>query len=126
MINVKKQILYWETGADEEMLNAKIMFENHRFLACLFFCHLCIEKILKAHVVKITEEHPSRTHILSSLAEKAGIDFDYEQDKFIAKLQLYQLEGRYPEMFPSDPDAIKAKEYFEQTVNLYKWLKVKL
>ena len=126
MINVKKQILYWETGADEEMLNAKIMMENDRFLASLFFCHLCLEKILKALVVKVTEDHPARTHRLSLLAEKALIDFDDEQDKFISKLQLYQLEGRYPEMFPSDPDAMKAKQYFEQTVMLHKWLKAKL
>ena len=99
MINVRKQILYWQTGADEEMLNAKIMIENRRFLAGLFFCHLCLEKILKALVVKVTEEHPPRTHILSSLAEKALIDLDDEQDKFISKLQQYQLEGRYTEMF---------------------------
>ena len=60
MINVKKQILYWETGADEELLNAKILIENHRFLAGLFFCHLCLEKILKALVVKTTEAHPPK------------------------------------------------------------------
>lgn len=126
MINVKNQILYWQKGAEEEMLNAKIMIENKRFLAGLFFCHLCIEKILKALLVKVSEEHPPRTHILSLLAEKALIDFDDEQDKFISKLQLYQLEGRYPEMFPSEPDVVKAKEYFEQTIILYKWLKAKL
>ena len=109
MINVKKQILYWETGADEELLNAEIMIENHRFLAGLFFCHLCLEKILKALVVKVTGDNPARSHHLSFLAEKAMIDFDDDQDEFISKLQLYQLEGRYPEMFPSDPDAIKAE-----------------
>ncbi len=126
MINIKKQIQYWETGSDEELLNAKIMIDNNRHLAGLFFCHLCLEKILKALVVKETEDHPVRTHHLSLLAEKSGIDFDEDQDKFISKLQLYQLEGRYPEMFPSEPDTTKAKQYFEQTVNLHKWLKAKL
>ena len=63
MINVKKQILYWETGAEEELLNGRIMVENNRFLTSLFFCHLCLEKILKALVVKKTEQHPPRTHI---------------------------------------------------------------
>ena len=87
MINITKQIHFWETGADEELLNAKIMIENNRFLAGLYFCHLCIEKILKAHVVKETEDHPARSHHLSLLAEKANVDFDDEQDRFISKLQ---------------------------------------
>jgi len=123
MINVKKQILYWETGADEEMLNAKIMIENNRFLAGLFFCHLCLEKILKALVVKITEEHPARTHILSSLADTTQINFDEKQEQFIAEIQVFQLEGRYPENFPLEPDAGTAMIYFEQTKILYKWLR---
>ena len=126
MINVNKQIYYWEKGADEEMLNAKIMIENQRLLAGLFFCHLCLEKILKALVVKITGEHPPRTHILSSLAEKALVTLDDEQDKFISKLQYYQLEGRYPEMFPTEPDVITTQQYLEQTINLHQWLKAKL
>ncbi len=126
MINVRKQILYWETGADEEMLNAKIMIENHRFLAGLFFCHLCLEKILKAHVVKVTEEHPPRTHILASLADIGRIKFDELQEQIIYEIQTYQLEGRYPENYPSEPDPITAQEYFEQTIILHKWLKAML
>ena len=126
MINVKKQILYWETGSDEDMLNAKIMIENGRFLAGLFFCHLCLEKILKALVVKITEEHPPRTHILSSLADTARINFDDNQDQFISEIQTFQLEGRYPENFPSEPDSVTAQAYFEQTIILHKWLRAML
>ena len=126
MINVSKQILYWQTGADEELLNATIMIENKRFLAGLFFCHLCIEKMLKANVVKLTENHPSRTHNLFWLADAARIDFNEEQDKFVSTLQVYQLEGRYPETYPSEPAAIDAEKLFVQTKNLYIWLKEKL
>jgi len=126
MIYVKKQILYWETGAEEEMLNAKIMVDNQRFLTCLFFCHLCLEKILKALVVKKTENHPPRTHILSSLAETAGVILDERQEEFIAEIQTFQLEGRYPENYPSEPDQASAQAYFEQTIRLHKWLKAML
>jgi HEPN domain-containing protein len=126
MINVKKQILYWEKGAGEELLNAKIMIENQRFLPCLFFCHLCLEKILKALVVKTTEQHPGRTHILSSLADTAQINFDEQQYQFITEIQAYHLEGRYPENFPSEPGLVETQMYFEQTLNLYQWLKAKL
>jgi len=126
MINVRKQIVYWETGADEDLLNARIMIENKRALAALFFCHLCLEKILKALVVKATEEHPARTHILASLADTARIDFDDQQYQFVAEIQAYQLEGRYPENFPSEPDMVSAQVYFDQTIMLHTWLKAKL
>ena len=126
MINVRKQILYWETGAEEELLNAKIMIENRRFLTTLFFCHLCLEKILKALVVKKTEQHPPRTHILSSLADTAEIILTENQEQFIAEIQTFQLEGRYPENFPSEPDPISTKAYFEETIVLHKWLKAML
>ena len=102
------------------------MIENRRFLASLFFCHLCLEKILKALVVKAIEDHPPRTHILSLLADKALINFDDEQDEFISEIQTYQLEGRYPEHFPIVPGTTIAQNLFEQTVILHKWLKAKL
>lgn len=126
MINVNKQITYWETGAVSELLNAKIMIENQRFLTCLFFCHLCLEKILKAHVVKITQAHPSRTHILRSLAATAQIEFDNTATQFISEIQIFQLEGRYPDSLPSEPDAPTTQEYYNQTIILHKWLKEKL
>lgn len=126
MINVQKQISYWQIGSDEELLNAQIMIANKRHLAGLFFCHLCIEKILKAIIVKVTEQHPSRTHNLSWLAEKAMVTFDDKQDNLISILQVYQLEGRYPENFPIPPDGARAKSHFEETLNLQQWLKTKL
>ena len=91
MINVEKQVQYWLTGADEELLNAKVMIDNKRLVGGMFFCHLCIEKILKAIVVNITKDHPSRTHNLSWLADTANIKFNEEQLKLVGTLQLYQL-----------------------------------
>ena len=127
MIDVRKQIHYWQNEAEEELLNARIMIENKRILAGLFFCHLCIEKIFKALVVKVTEEHPPRTHNLFLLAEKALIFLDGEQDKFASELQVYQLEGRYPETMPSEPKDMKlVEEYYKNTENLHLWLKAKL
>ncbi len=43
MINIEKQVQYWLTGADEELLNAKVMIDNKRLVGGMFFCHLCIE-----------------------------------------------------------------------------------
>ena len=125
MINVIKQIEYWQTGAEEEMLNAQVMIENKRYLAGLFFCHLSIEKILKALVVKITEDHPPRTHDLERLSVIAQITLDDEQMTFLTEMQVFQIEGRYPENFPN-PNAAMANDFYEQTLKMHQWLRQKL
>lgn len=56
MIDTNKQIEYWINGANEDLDSAKILIERNRLLHGLFFCHLVIEKAIKAHVVKQTLE----------------------------------------------------------------------
>ena len=63
----------------------------------LFFVHLAIEKILKAHIVKKTRDLPPRIHNLIRLAGAAEIPLDLEQEKFVREFGIYQIEGRYPE-----------------------------
>jgi HEPN domain-containing protein len=53
-IEFEKQISYWIGLAMEDFEVAKILMEKKRYLHGLFFCHLVIEKSLKAIVVKIT------------------------------------------------------------------------
>ena len=125
MINIIKQIEYWQTGAEEEMLNAKIMIENKRYLAGLFFCHLCIEKILKALIVKTTQNHPPRIHDLERLLVITQLTLDVEQMIFLTEMQVFQIEGRYPENFPN-PNSLMANNFYEQTLKLHQWLRMKL
>lgn len=64
MINIQKQVEYWMNGARDDLLTAEVLFQRKRDLHGLFFCHLVIEKALKAHVVKSTKEIAPRTHNL--------------------------------------------------------------
>lgn len=54
MIDFEKQIVYWIRSAVDDLETAKIPIEKNRLLHGLFFCHLVIEKAIKAHVVKST------------------------------------------------------------------------
>lgn len=65
MINVKKQIEYWIKGAEDDLLTAELLIREKRFLHGLFFCHLVIEKSIKAHVVSTTKDFAPRTFNLS-------------------------------------------------------------
>ena len=125
MINIIKQIAYWQDGSEEDLETAKVLIENKRYLAGLFFCHLCLEKILKALVVKETKNHPPRTHDLERLVVLAKLELDNEQLIFLISMQAFQIEGRYPENFPNPKQRI-ANNYYQETIKLHLWLKTKL
>ncbi len=126
MIDLKKQIVYWTKGADDDLLTAELLLRQKRILHGLFFCHLVIEKALKAHVVKKFEDVAPRTHNLIYLSEKVALELDNESQIFIGILMKYQLQGRYPDYNPVLPDSILVVEYFEKTKTLFEWLKKKL
>ncbi len=126
MINVEKQIDYWISGAIEDLESAKILIERKRFLHGLFFCHLVIEKSLKAHVVKIEQEVAPRTHNLMFLIEKSSLVLSEDDEIFLGILMKYQLQGRYPDYNPVIPQGEIVKGYLMQTEKLLVWLKKKL
>ncbi|MEA1874151.1 MAG: HEPN domain-containing protein [Bacteroidota bacterium] len=126
MIDIKKQIEYWGEGAENDLLTAELLIREKRILHGLFFCHLVIEKAIKAHVVKTSGEVAPRSHNLIYLSEKADLVFDSETDIFVGILMKYQLQGRYPDYNPVLPDIIVVNEYFEKTKTLLQWLKERL
>ncbi len=126
MINAQKQIDYWINGAVDDLESAEILIERKRMLHGLFFCHLVIEKILKAHVVKISQEIAPRTHNLIHLLEEVHLELSESEEIFLGILMKYQLQGRYPDYNPIIPDKLIVQNYLKQTENLLQWLKKKL
>jgi len=126
MIDIKKQIEYWTKGAEDDLRTAELLIREERILHGLFFCHLVIEKAIKAHVVKTSKELAPKSHNLILLSEKAGLIFDIDTEIFLGILMKYQLQGRYPDYNPFLPDRLKASEYIETTKTLFQWLKEKL
>ena len=125
MIDVEKQITYWITGATDDLKSAKILIESNRLLHGLFFCHLVIEKVIKANVVRQTGEIAPRSHNLLYLSEIAKLVFTEEVEIFLGILMKYQLQGRYPDYNPIIPDKTKVNEYLIKTEKLLSWLQVK-
>ncbi|GMT46211.1 MAG: DNA-binding protein [bacterium] len=126
MTDVQKQIAYWINGAIDDLESAEILIERKRMLHGLFFCHLVIEKMLKAHVVKISKEIAPRTHNLIYLLDKAHLELSESEEIFLGILMKYQLQGRYPDYNPIIPDKLIVQNYLKQTENLLQWLKKKL
>ncbi|MEI6576778.1 MAG: HEPN domain-containing protein [Bacteroidota bacterium] len=121
-----KQIEYWRSGAFDDLESAKVLIDKNRVLHGLFFCHLVLEKIIKAHVVKNTNDNAPRSHNLIYLLEKANLTLEDDDEIFLGILMKYQLQGRYPDYNPILPEKTMVIEYFSYTEKLLIWLERKL
>jgi HEPN domain-containing protein len=126
MIDVPKQIEYWATSGDEDFAAAQSLLEKGHLRHSLFFAHLAIEKMLKAHVTRHTKDIPPRIHNLIRLAEIAKLSLEPEQASFLSRFDMYQLEGRYPEPSHTIIDLKAAKERLALAGEILKWLKAQL
>ena len=126
MTDNKKQIAYWIDTAKSDLDTAELLIRECRFLHGLFFCHLAIEKGIKAHVVKTTMEIPPKSHNLIYLIDLAVLTVNEQDENLLGVLMKYQLEGRYPDHDPEIPSINKALDYLNRTKELLKWLVKKL
>ncbi len=126
MIDISKQINYWRAGATEDWQVAVELVNAGRTRHGLFFAHLALEKMLKAHVCRTTRDLAPRIHILLRLAERTDLAWSEEQRLFLARFDRYQIEGRYPDMLPAAPDIALAREELKQAQEVFDWLNRKL
>ncbi len=125
-MDVHKQIDYWRTSSDEDFAAAQSLLEKGHLRHCLFFAHLAIEKMLKAHVTQQTNDIPPRIHNLVRLAEIAGLKLDPEHKEFLREFGVYQLGGRYPDSEQISLDLGIAREEISRAREMLKWLKAQL
>jgi HEPN domain-containing protein len=127
-MDLEKHIAYWRQSAQEDLEAAQVLQEIGRHRHALFFAHLAVEKMLKAHLTKKIKTVPPRIHNLIRLADLAELKISVEQDSFLRRLNAYQMVGRYPDM-PSSPDEIHeehATELLIETQGFLECLKNRL
>jgi HEPN domain-containing protein len=121
-MDINRQIKYWIDSGNDDISSAGILIEKNKYLHGLFFCHLAVEKILKAIYVKRKNDFAPKTHNLLYLCELCGIEPDDDNKVFFAVLMKYQISGRYPD----SPDKIiefsTADEYYNKTQEAVVWL----
>ena len=94
----EQHIKYWTDTAQYDWDGAKDAFEAKRYLHCLFWAHLVLEKLAKAHWVKTHPENiPPKIHNIVWLLEQSNIDLGDDTMRFLVKFNEFQLEGRYPD-----------------------------
>ena len=117
-----KQVAYWlRTAADDWRVAQKLLADNEIHQG-LFLVHLALEKLLKAHACKATNDYAPRIHKLVRLAELAALDLTQEQLDVLVDINQYNLEGRYPDVDLLDIPPTEAHRNFERAKEMYTWL----
>jgi hypothetical protein len=63
MMTKQQHINYWTNTAVEDWTTVEVLFSTKRYLHCLFWAHLVLEKLAKAHWVKTHEDDiPPKVH----------------------------------------------------------------
>ncbi|MCX7736598.1 MAG: HEPN domain-containing protein [Candidatus Kapabacteria bacterium] len=94
-------------------------------------CQQSVEKALKALYTKIYKEIPPKTHSLSYLIDKIGIEEEMSDyfSEIVDKLEPLNIEARYP-TYKDEIFELLTKEYcqtiYKQTSELLIWIKSKL
>lgn len=126
----QEHIAHWKTTADKDWKAVIQLFDSKSYIQSLFFAHLVLEKLLKAHWVKDNEGNtPPKTHNLVKLAEETKLKIADEDNKFFYTVNQFQLEGRYPDYLQSmykKYKSVQTKKVLEQIDTQRKCLLKKL
>ncbi len=128
-INIKKVVNYWTDSAEDNYQTAGYLLKGERYPDCLFFCHLAMEKILKALVVKETKTHAPYIHKLVDLAKLSKIYLSLGQTENLTTITEFNIAARYDAIkynFRKKATKEYAEKYFLISEKLYLWLKEKL
>ena len=122
---------YWIESANKDYETMKVLHKNKKNTWCLFIGDLVIEKLLKAIYAKNNKVTPyaPRTHELTYLADRAGLDLSAEQRVILDKITNFNLDARYDD-YKNNFYNICNDEYTEQELlkieEVIKWLKQEL
>jgi len=98
MMTKQQHIEYWINTAEEDWITVGVLFDSKRYLHALFWAHLVLEKLAKAHWIKNNEENiPPKIHNLITLLEQANVDLGEEKMNFLLTYNKFQLSTRYPD-----------------------------
>jgi len=94
----EQYIDYWIDTSHNDWVTVEAMFAAERYLHCLFWAHLVLEKLAKALWVKTHEENiPPKVHNIVWLLEEAQVEIAPEDKIFLEVFNRFQLSTRYPD-----------------------------
>lgn len=94
----QERISWWKLTASKDWDAVDSLLKGKNYVQALFWAHLVLEKLLKAHWIKDNkEDNPPKTHNLIKLTEHISLTFSESEKRFLEKMNDFQIEGHYPE-----------------------------
>src|SRR5207253_2756533 len=129
MTDFEKTVNYFKDSSEEDWKVAQKLFKSKDYAYCLFFCHLTLEKFLKAMVVIKTQAPAPYSHSLLRLAELAELPVNEHQIAILKAVTRFNIAARYDDekrKFKKLATEAYTKEYYNLTKDLLTWLKTYL
>lgn len=108
----EETIQSWTASANDAWDTFEKLINAQKYSHALFFLHLALEKILKALIIKKTNESPPPVHDLVRLAEKTDVRLTPEMLDSLSEISTFNVAARY--------DDIKLKFYKKATAEYTK------
>lgn len=124
--DIRKLVQYWTDGSDYDIKTSASLFQKKRYPYTLFFCHLAVEKLLKAIIVKESGGHAPFTHNLLFLSGTARLELSKRFEQLLIELGKFNIEARYPDYTMNlykIADAEYTRSYLSDTKEFLQWLK---
>lgn len=93
--NIEKIIEYWKESSDQDYRTMNNLIKSKDYSWALFIGHLVIEKLLKAHYVKIHRKHALFTHDLLRLSSMCQIEISDEYEEWLDNISTFNINARY-------------------------------
>jgi HEPN domain-containing protein len=116
----------WIATAEYDLETAHHMLATKRYIYVVFFCHLAVEKLLKAHVTEVTQAIPLKTHDLAVLLKVSGIQIPQQHLAIVGTLNTASVPTRYPDDLQKMLGLYtraKVQDYLKRTKELMAWLR---
>lgn len=123
-MNTEDKIKFWQGKAKECFKIAENQFRDKNYLWCLFFCHLSLEKALKAKVIKNTKKESPYTHSLIILAKLSEIQLEEDNLVDLETITDFNIEARYDdyrESLKKKANKSYTEKYLTITKKYLKW-----
>lgn len=123
-MNTEDKIKFWKEKAKECIKIAENQFRDKNYLWCLFFCHLSLEKALKAKVIKNTKKESPYTHSLIILAKLSAIQLEEDNLVDLETITDFNIETRYDdyrESLKKKANKSYTEKYLKITKKYLKW-----
>lgn len=114
----------WLEFAKGDLRDAEILFKKRSYSGCIYHCHQCIEKFLKAAIIE-REKKLKKIHDLLQLLKESGLRYTKEILDFMAELDPYYNPVRYPDTafeFKEKYNRKQAMKFLKLTKDVSKWI----